>query len=73
MNLLQIPAKDNSAYGRCVLDMLFTRAEQAASVILPTKKSSKPPLSPTRVRKLFGKLMEQRHMHSHDNTIIICY
>lgn len=55
MNLLQLPAKDVNAYGRSLLDLLFTKAEQAISVVLPTKKSNKQPLSPQRVQLLFGK------------------
>lgn len=54
MNLLRIPAKDINAYGRALLDHLFSKQEQKASVVLKTKKSEKPPLSPRRVEKMFG-------------------
>ena len=56
MNLLQLPSKDANAYGRNLLDILFTKSEQARSVVVPIKKSDKPPLSPPRVQILFGKL-----------------
>ena len=55
INLLQMPARDMAAYGRSLLDVLFTKEEQGSCVILKTKKSIKPPLSPRRVQKLFGK------------------
>ena len=55
INLLQMPARDMTAYGRSLLDVLFNKEEQGSSVILKTKKSIKPPLSPRRVQKLFGK------------------
>ena len=54
MNLLRIPAKDAYAYGRALLDHLFTKQEQKSSIVLKTKKSDKPPLSPVRVEKMFG-------------------
>lgn len=52
MNLLKIPAKDAYSYGR---SLLFSKEEQKGSVIFKTKKSEKPPLSPRRVEKMFGK------------------
>lgn len=55
MNLLKIPAKDAYSYGRSLLDLLFSKEEQKGSVIFKTKKSEKPPLSPRRVEKMFGK------------------
>jgi len=54
VNLLRIPAKDAYSYGRALLDQLFTKREQKVSVVLKTKKSEKPPLSPPRVEKMFG-------------------
>ena len=42
------------AYGRALLDILFTKEQQAASVVLRTPKSSKPPLPPNEVKLLFG-------------------
>ena len=55
INLLQMPARDTTAYGRSLLDVLFNKEEQRSSVILKTKKNIKPPLSPRRVQKLFVK------------------
>ena len=55
VNLQQIPAKDMCAYGRALLDFLFTKHEQASSVIIRTPKSNKPPLDIGKVQKLFGK------------------
>jgi hypothetical protein len=55
VNLLKIPAKDVYSYARSILDLLFTKEEQKASVVFKTKKSEKPPLSPRRVEKMFGK------------------
>ena len=52
MNLLRVPAKDASAYGRALLDLLFTKQEQKASVVLKSKKT---PLDSVRVEKMFGK------------------
>ena len=54
MNLLQIPARDMRAYGRSLLDILFTKEQQGASVVLKTPKSTKPPLPPQQVQLLFG-------------------
>lgn len=42
VNLQQIPAKDMCTYGWNLLDSLFTKEEQAGSVVIRTKKSSKP-------------------------------
>ncbi len=55
VNLLNIPFKDANAYGRNLLDILFTKEEQKHSVVLATKKSPKPPLDRERVERLFGK------------------
>lgn len=49
-----MPAKDASAYGKALLDLLFTKQEQM-SVVLKSKKTKKPPLDPMRVEKMFGK------------------
>lgn len=54
INLLKIECKDAYAYGRSVLDILFTKSEQKGSVILATNKTSKPHLDPERVGLLFG-------------------
>lgn len=55
VNLLRVPAKDAYAYGRTLLDLLFTKEEQKKSVVLKTKKSTKPPLEQERVETMFGK------------------
>ena len=47
--------QDAYAYGRALLDQLFTKEEQKQSIVLKSKKSVKPPLSPKRVEKMFGK------------------
>ena len=52
-----MPAKDAKAYGRALLDLLFTKHEQKASVVLKSKKTTKPPLDPARVEKMFGKIV----------------
>jgi hypothetical protein len=54
VNLMRIPSKDACAYGRAMLDQLFTKEEQKQSIVLKSKKSVKPPLSPKRVEKMFG-------------------
>lgn len=69
VDLLKIPAKDICAYGRCLLDVLFTREEQAVSVVKKTNKSKKPPLSPSRVQKLFGKLIMSLFLCSYRDTV----
>ena len=51
VNLMRIPSKDAYAYGRALLDQLFTKEEQKQSIVLKSKKSVKPPLSPKRVEK----------------------
>ena len=56
VNLLRIPAKDVNAYGRALLDLLFTKQEQKTSIVMKSKKSSKPPLDQSRVEKMFGKI-----------------
>lgn len=55
INLLQIPARDAYAYGRSLLEVLFTKEELSSSVVYKTKKSEKPPLPPDRVQLMFGK------------------
>ncbi len=55
VNLLRIPARDAYAYGRRLLDVLFTKSEQRASILLTSKKTNKPPLDQQRVHKLFGE------------------
>ena len=55
IKLLQMPARDMTAYGRSLLDVQFSKEEQGSSVVLKTKISIKPPPSPRRVQKIFGK------------------
>ena len=55
VNFMRIPSKDAYAYGLALLDQLFTKEEQKESIALKSKKSLKPPLSPKRVEKMFGK------------------
>ena len=55
ISLLRIPSKDASAYGRALLDTLFTKAEQKAHVLFKTSKSNKPPLDRAQVELMFGK------------------
>ncbi len=55
VNLLRIPARDAYAYGRRLLDVLFTKIEQRASILLTFKKTNKPALDQQRVHKLFGE------------------
>ena len=56
VNLMRIPSKDACAYGPALLDQPFTKEEQKKSTVLKSKKSSKPPLSPKRVEKIFGTI-----------------
>lgn len=49
--LLKIEAKDSYAYGRNLLDVLFTKSEQKNGILLQSKK---PALDPERVQLLFG-------------------
>ena len=52
-----MPAKDAKAYSHALLDSLFTKYEQKASVVLKSKKMTKPPLDPACVEKMFGKIV----------------
>ena len=40
INLLQIPSANASAYGISLLDVIFTKEEQAKLVVFPTKKTT---------------------------------
>ena len=51
---MKVVAKDPIAYARNLLDLMFTKMEQRQSLLLPTSKSSKPPLDQEKVAKLFG-------------------
>ena len=55
VNLMHVPAKDVNAYGRALLDLLFTKHEQKALVIFESKTTSKQPLDPAQVEKIFGE------------------
>ena len=67
VNLLRVPAKDAKAYGRALMDLLFTKHEQKASVVLKSKKTTKPPLDPARVEQMFGKIVPSYMLG------IVCY
>lgn len=51
VNLLRIPARDVYSYGRSLLDVLCTKKEQKASVVVKTNKSDKPALDSDKVEK----------------------
>ena len=55
--LLTVMAKDAVTYGRRLLDMMFSKAEQKMSLVHKThaKKSSKPTLDQAKVKLLMGK------------------
>ena len=56
-NLLKVHAKDAGAYGRALLDILFTKEEQLGRCILRTPLNpDKPLLDQDKVHMLFGKL-----------------
>ena len=65
---MHMPAKDMCAYGRALLDVLFSK-EQARSVLVKTPKSSKPPLAPQRVQLLFGKILCVCFMGGDSNSV----
>ena len=56
INLLRIPSRDASAYGRALLDTLFTKAEQKAHVLFKTSKSNKPPLDRAQGKNIDNKI-----------------
>lgn len=56
INLLGVPAKDVNTCGQALLDLLFPKWEQKTSVVMKSKKSSKPPLDQALVEKTFGKI-----------------
>lgn len=59
INLLTVPARDAMAYGRALLDILFTKSEQCSSIfyIKVDKKSERPLLDRKRAQLLYGKTM----------------
>ena len=54
-NLLRLYANNPTAYGRQLLDTLFTREELKVSLLFTSSKSDKPGLDRDRVDLLFGK------------------
>ena len=56
INLLKVHATDEFAYGRLLLDTLFTRAELKDSLVFKSTKSEKPGLDKKRVELLLSKL-----------------
>ena len=61
VSVLQIPARDAYAYGRSLLEVIFSKEELSKSVIFKTKKSNKPPLRSEGVQLMFGKLVWLRY------------
>ncbi len=49
-----IPARDAYAYGRNLLEVLFSKEELARSVIIKSVKSKKPALDQERIQLAFG-------------------
>ena len=49
-----IPSKNAYAYGRSILDVLFTKEELGRSVVVKSKKSDKEPLPLEKIQLLFG-------------------
>lgn len=56
MDVRHLPAKDVYAYALALLDVMFTKAELARSLIYSSPKSSKPGLPGDRVRRFFREL-----------------
>ena len=54
VSILRIPAKDPYAYGRALLDIVFTKEEQKSSTLMLMTKSYKRPLNQEKVHKLIG-------------------
>jgi len=53
INVNRIPAKDAYVFSLRLLDVLFTKEELHKSLLLPSKKSEKPPLDKGRVNLMF--------------------
>ena len=53
-NLLKVQAKDEKACGRALLDILFSKDEQATGLVVATN-SGRPSLGEDKVHLLFGK------------------
>ena len=56
INLLNLHASDELAYGRMLLDALFTRTELKDSLVFATIRSEKAGLDRRRVEMLLSKL-----------------
>lgn len=54
VNLKLLPARDAYSYGLALMEVLFTTQEMASSLLLPSKRSPKPPLEAAKVEKLLG-------------------
>jgi hypothetical protein len=55
MNILHIPAKDAYAYGRRLIEILFTKEERMESLVFKSDRSEKRGLPPERVELMLGK------------------
>lgn len=53
-NVTKEPAKDNKAYARALLDILFTKEEQSQGLVVSTN-SGRLPLDEEKTHLLFGK------------------
>ena len=56
INLLNLHASNEPAYGRTLLDALFSRNELKESLLFTSKKSDKPGLDRRKVELLLSKL-----------------
>ncbi len=61
IQLLSIQGKDAIAYGRAVLDVLFSKEEQKKSLLYASKKSNKPGLNRELVSLLTGECACDTH------------
>lgn len=52
--MTKMPAKDDKAYARALLDILFTEEEQSQGLVVSTN-SGRPPLDEEKTHLLFGK------------------
>ncbi len=59
INVMVLPARDAYAFALQLMDMLFTKEELFSSLLMKSKKSTKPPLDKTRVQRLI-MLVEKR-------------
>ena len=54
VNVMRIPARDEYSFALNLMDMMFTKAELASSLLFKSKKSEKPELDPIRVQRMLG-------------------